>query len=596
MLDNNDTLLPHITKLQQNGLTMTRAYTASPMCGTSRYSTMTGRYPSRSANSRQRNAGQALSQVTIPTTKLQDITTIDDGLDCSVSNMAALFQSNGYRTGMFGKWHLYGGGRNTAYDYSNIQDEIRSCGFDTAEAIYWQNLDDTWTNSGSFSHNMEHMVEKALQLITNTAEDPFFLYFNPTAPHASGNVYEALTQYSCRDAPEGTLMEEPVVPGMTEGVGCDAYRQSILDRAMARFGNIAEEALSNAILGAIWVDDAVGALMQYLEARDILDSTIFVFQLDHGQEGKSSLYEPGARIAQFVHYPDQIVPGSIYEGLVSTIDLAPTLTDYAGITADTSPGYYEMDGTSWKPMVEGKMTANDRCLMVELDFDRTVVCPCHKYLLLGDTSSTSVGGTGGGAASGGTGGGGGGGSGTFTRGRRSGLINTSPAMFDLCDDAGHYVSSFTGASSPEATDVSGNGDSASTVFALDRLERILDCHLDMTSSLGMPEYRICDDVAMGSLILQDDLAADDNAAIAVGNMTLAHLSNATNSTINHDIATEGAIASNLTGNETIGMKNDASTEDEELSKEASSSSTSALPRWSAGTPVAVIVAVFLGSW
>jgi arylsulfatase A-like enzyme len=34
-----------------------------------------------------------------------------------------------------------------------------------------------------------------------------------------------------------------------------------------------------------------------------LDKTSILFQMDHGVEGKGSLFETGARIAQFIHYP-----------------------------------------------------------------------------------------------------------------------------------------------------------------------------------------------------------------------------------------------------------------------------------------------------
>ena len=84
--------LPNIEKLRLNGLQMKQAYTTSPQCGTSRYSTITGKYPSRALS----NPGGDPSEVTIPLTKLQDA-------DCSEENMAAQFQDNGYRTAMIGK-------------------------------------------------------------------------------------------------------------------------------------------------------------------------------------------------------------------------------------------------------------------------------------------------------------------------------------------------------------------------------------------------------------------------------------------------------------------------------------------------------------
>ena len=104
------------------------------------------------------------------------------------------------------------------------------------------------------SHNMEHTTAKAIEFMDDSVQrgQEFFLYFNPTAPHGSGSVLEALTTFSCLDTPEGRLDSEPVVPGMTQNVGCEAYRQTVIDRASDT---------SNSALGSVWVDDAVGALM-----------------------------------------------------------------------------------------------------------------------------------------------------------------------------------------------------------------------------------------------------------------------------------------------------------------------------------------------
>ena len=63
-------LLPNLQRLRTQGVQMMEAYAASPMCGTSRYSTMTGRYPSRSSYSRDSNSRREIPLVTIPNTKV----------------------------------------------------------------------------------------------------------------------------------------------------------------------------------------------------------------------------------------------------------------------------------------------------------------------------------------------------------------------------------------------------------------------------------------------------------------------------------------------------------------------------------------------
>jgi arylsulfatase A-like enzyme len=441
--------LPNIDRLRTNGLEMKRAYTTSPACGTSRYSTMTGRYPSRSSYSRETNiesGDENLSWVTIPTSKLVDMDSVDDGQDCSKSNMAALFQSNGYSTGMFGKWHLFPGTANS-YSYNSIKRGITECGFDTAEAIYWHNLNGAWTKN-KFSHNMEYMTKMALDFMEESiqSEQNFFMYFNPTAPHYSGNVLKALTRFSCKDTPMGRIDEEPVIPGMTQGIGCKAYRSTVIDRANGD--------MSDYVLGAIWVDDAVGALLQFLESKGVLDNTIFLFQQDHGIEAKFSLYEGGVRIPQFIHYPNEIPAGSVYDELVSTIDIAPTLADFSGITS-TSPGWYDMDGTSWRSLPLGL----DRCVVVEYDYDRSVICECNKLLHIRYRRWSS----------------------TYSKGRSLGFPTKSTGWFDLCDDNGEYISS------PEMSPERYSSSETDT-----RLTEILDCHILMTKPSNAPVYGSCD--------------------------------------------------------------------------------------------------------
>jgi len=94
--------LPNINRLRRNGIQMMQAYTASPMCGTSRYSTLTGRYPSRSAVNRWNNHDDDRAQVKIPNTKLLDVSAkkIPHGKDCSENNLAVVLKKHGYRTGV----------------------------------------------------------------------------------------------------------------------------------------------------------------------------------------------------------------------------------------------------------------------------------------------------------------------------------------------------------------------------------------------------------------------------------------------------------------------------------------------------------------
>lgn len=435
--------LPHLERLRQGSVQMTQAYTASSSCAPSRFSTITGRYASRSGFSRALSANEDVTEVTVPTTRIEDASD-----QCTEGNVATLLQKNGYRTGIVGKWHLSDVPRNAAFSYSDFQERVRQCGFDSVEAInFGGDLRDV-----TYSHNLEYLAEKAIEFIS-ASDDPFFLYINPTAPHEQASVMEALTDFDCTDTPAGRLDSEPQVPGMTAGTTCAAYRQTIIDRANG--------AVDNNSLGSIWVDDVVGSILQVLEDRDQLDNTFFMFHLDHGQEGKGTLWEQGLRIPKFVHFPQVFPDGKVFDGLISTIDTAPTILDYAGVTED-SPGYYEMDGRSWRNSVETSSSDGDRCVYFEIGQDRAVRCGCYKYMYIHDASAST----------------------SMRRAERFGMASTSrdggELLFDLCDQDGVYEST----DNKEAVAASNSGE-------LTKLSEISSCLRSETFPTTLPEYLDC---------------------------------------------------------------------------------------------------------
>jgi len=386
----NNYSMPNLEMLRTQGLQMMQAYAASSMCATSRFSTITGRYPSRSGVSRKANFNETVSSVSVPNTKLHDV--YGQAKDCTEDNIAAVLKSHGYRTGVVGKWHL-SETNSTTYTYENAQDEIKECGFDYVDGLYVENLNFFNNRNISVSHNHEWVTAKAIEFINDTGDKdekdqkkPFFLYFNPTVPHPSGDVATALQNFTCRQTTNGLLEEEPLVPKMTaEYPSCQAYRDTIFERA----GN----STSAHDLGSIWIDDSVGALIHTLKEMGELENTIFLFQLDHGVEAKSTHWENGNRIAQFIHYPNEFGTNGLQMTLpVSTIDVTPTLLEFANVDPDT---LYEMDGKSWKNAYKEESgldvdNFSSRCLMSELRKNRSLVCnKCHKFIKMNEFGSTT---------------------------------------------------------------------------------------------------------------------------------------------------------------------------------------------------------------
>lgn len=455
--------LPNINRIRSEGLDMVSAYTASSMCGTSRYSTVTGRYPSRSSYGRDWDKDQDFRSVWIPRTKLEDMgSDVPDPNDCSENNIAVLLKQNGYRTGVVGKWHLHEDDGGT-YSYEKVQEDINTCGFEYAEAIYKENLWGSWY--GNATHNMEHVASRGIEFIQSSVQlgKPFFLYFNPTIPHPSGDVTDALKYADCRDTVEGRFSDPPSIPyGMTadfdDDESCRKYRQSVLDRGGE----------DHVLAGSVWVDDAIGSLFQTLESfgDSVLDNTIIWFQMDHGIPVKGSLFEPGIRIAQFIRYPQRFSHGQMFAGEVSTIDVAPTIADLAGVSAQDR---YPMDGKSWLSEVDNQNVVwsegNERCVFSEEGDDRSVRCACTKYIYVHNLNRGR----------------------TVWQAWNQGLTLEHHNFYFLCDENNFYTTS---------PDLSREWQPANFEdFLKNQLKEKIECHWKRTDPGEVPDYdtRTCDE-------------------------------------------------------------------------------------------------------
>lgn len=115
-----------------------------------------------------------------------------------------------------------------------------------------------------------------------------------------------------------------------------------------------------------WWDHGISQLMDYLEAKGLLDNTLLIYLSDNGWEqdadveywypgvsyftdsewatgglrGKGSLYDLGLRTPMVFYWKDKLKKNFNEQSLVSSVDLVPTILDIAGIEVpDELPGY-----------------------------------------------------------------------------------------------------------------------------------------------------------------------------------------------------------------------------------------------------------------
>ncbi|MBL8859910.1 MAG: sulfatase-like hydrolase/transferase [Planctomycetes bacterium] len=124
--------------------------------------------------------------------------------------------------------------------------------------------------------------------------------------------------------------------------------------------------IQNLYYAGVTQDDAkIGALLQVLKDRGVLDDTIVIVMSDHGESlGEGGLWEhnhmvqTNLRIPLVVRWPKGLPAGTRVQALVDEIDLVPTLCDLMGIEVPHEPGERGMvDGVSLMPLIRKEVEA-----------------------------------------------------------------------------------------------------------------------------------------------------------------------------------------------------------------------------------------------
>ena len=295
---------PAMDRLAAEGARLERYY-AAPVCAPTRAGIMTGRYYLRTGLYNTRFGGDTLGR--------DEIT------------VAELLKRAGYRTGLFGKWHL---GK-----YPGYQPQQR--GFDEFFGHYHGHIE-RYQFPDQIHHNGRPVEARGYvsDLFTDASIDfieqskqlgkPFFCMLMYNAPHSPW-----LLDTSHAGQPEG-----------------DKLLSKYLDRGLP-----IREARIYALIER--VDRNIARLMERLQIAGLADNTMVVFTSDNGgvskfwKDGmngqKASMYEGGVRAPCFVRWPHRIAAGTKIKAQTSHVDWLPTFCELAGVDA---PAERKIDGKS----------------------------------------------------------------------------------------------------------------------------------------------------------------------------------------------------------------------------------------------------------
>lgn len=122
------------------------------------------------------------------------------------------------------------------------------------------------------------------------------------------------------------------------------------------------------------IDVWVGKILSKLEELELEDNTLVIFVSDHGEmlgahgmRGKFNFYEESVRVPFLIRYPGKIEAGQSISTPVSTLNIFPTILDYAGVKNIVSDGY------SLKELMEGREAPQYEFAISEWEWDNKQV-------------------------------------------------------------------------------------------------------------------------------------------------------------------------------------------------------------------------------
>jgi arylsulfatase A-like enzyme len=326
---------PNLDRLAAQGVRLTSAYAAGPVCSPSRVAMLTGLHPQRLGITDWLGGSRTglLNPPPLPTHLPAETVTIG----------AALAEA-GYATGYFGKWDL--GGAPFAADRFGFGVNLGGTGKSTVphQPPYGlANLPDG--PRGEFIG--DRLTNEAIAFMRANQDKPFFVY---------------LSHFDVHNPPAGRA--ELVA----------RYRQKAAESAAPAAERFRKESTWNdrrvqddPVYAAMveMVDENMGRLLAAVDELKLAGRTLVVFTGDNGglstaegsptsnaplRCGKGWLYEGGVREPLIVRWAGGKA-GAICDVPVTSVDFVPTLLELAGIAA--KPGM-PLDGISMAGLLRGE--------------------------------------------------------------------------------------------------------------------------------------------------------------------------------------------------------------------------------------------------
>lgn len=296
---------PHLDRLAADGVRFTTGYCGLPICSASRASIMTGKNPAR-----LHLTSYLPGRPDAPSQRLLNAV-MEPQLIPSEQTLAEVLQRSGYRTGIFGKWHLGGGASSPQRQGFDVVFEPPGNG-------------DPTTAGGK---NEFLITDLAIEFLQASQGKPSFCYI----PHHSPHIMLSETESKVASHAHAW---NPLYASAIES----------LDASIGRLVQAIDETPELANTWIIFTSDNGGLHVPEGYRRPVTHNGPF-------RAGKGYLYEGGLRVPLLMRWPEKIDAGRVVETPVSLLDLVPTLLAAIGVDPSRSVG--PLDGQTILPLVVG---------------------------------------------------------------------------------------------------------------------------------------------------------------------------------------------------------------------------------------------------
>jgi len=328
-----DARTPNLDRLAREGVRLTDAYANAPNCTPTRAALISGRYQQRVGLEWALESSEQ-----------------DRGLPVTRRSLPALLKTNGYATGLVGKWHL--GFKPEFGPNAHGFDEF--FGFLSGAVDYYTHrrgdgTPDLFENATPIEvpeYLTDEITRRAIRFVDNHSAGPFFLEVAYNAVHWP-------FQPPNHRPTDPNAVPQPSAKGdqrLSQGPDDEkpATRQDYI-RMLER------------------ADDGVGAILTALDRHGLSRNTLVIFTNDNGGEWlsrnapfshrKSTLWEGGIRVPLILRWPGRLPAGRTSAQVAITMDLTASIVAATGTVV---PSGHRFDGINIIPSLTGESPMVER--------------------------------------------------------------------------------------------------------------------------------------------------------------------------------------------------------------------------------------------